>query len=97
MRDELAGAPGELVTREGALAAWLALPEPWRAPDFIAAAAAEGVRPGSAEACVVGKTPPPDAVLLSLGPDLDHEGLRAAGAGLRRALARDASSVEQVA
>jgi DNA-binding transcriptional MocR family regulator len=54
----------------GHLYAWLHLPEPWRANDFVAEAARRKVRITSSEAFAVGRAEPPHAVRISFGlPD----------------------------
>ena len=57
------------------LSVWLPLPEPWRAQDFVAAAAARGVDVTSPDHFVVGRSPAPHAVRVCLGSPAAREQL----------------------
>jgi DNA-binding transcriptional MocR family regulator len=61
--------------------AWLHLPDPWRASDFITQAASRGVTLVSPEPFCVGSQPAPQAVRICLTPPLHREQL---GTGLQR-------------
>ncbi len=65
MRNKL----GHLAYRshKNSLSAWLHLPEPWRAQDFVTAAAEQGVDVTSPDHFVIGHAPAPQAVRLCLG------------------------------
>jgi DNA-binding transcriptional MocR family regulator len=51
----------------GSLHAWLSLPEPWRAGDFVAAMRDQGVAIASAETFAIGRASAPHAVRICLG------------------------------
>lgn len=53
---------------EGALHCWLHLPEPWRASQFVAAAAEADVVLSAAHAFTIGRAQNPHAVRVCLGP-----------------------------
>jgi DNA-binding transcriptional MocR family regulator len=57
---------------------WLTLPETWRAEDFVAAARRRHVGLTPAVAFAVGRTPPPNAVRLCIGPPASDETLERA-------------------
>ncbi|MCI4660997.1 MAG: PLP-dependent aminotransferase family protein [Neomegalonema sp.] len=57
----------EMVLCDHTCIAWLCLPEPWRASDFVAACEARGVLIKSAEAFAVGRAPAPHAVRIGYG------------------------------
>jgi DNA-binding transcriptional MocR family regulator len=52
--------------------AWLELPDPWLADDFVAQARHRGVAVTPTDAFVVGRTPMPQAVRVCFGPEPDH-------------------------
>ncbi|MFC3390278.1 PLP-dependent aminotransferase family protein [Aidingimonas halophila] len=52
--------------------AWLALPDPWRATDFVSRAAERGVTVISADPFCVGSQPAPQAVRLCVTPPADR-------------------------
>jgi DNA-binding transcriptional MocR family regulator len=51
----------------GHVYAWLHLPEPWRANDFVAEAARRKIRITSPEAFAIGRTEPPHAIRICFG------------------------------
>lgn len=53
---------------DGALHAWLHLPDPWHASQFVAIAKEEGVTLSAAHAFSIGRDRPPFAVRVCLGP-----------------------------
>lgn len=69
-----------------ALHLWLALPAPWRAGDFTAAAAREGVIVAPGHAFAMGRGHAPHAVRVSLGAAADRARLRTALARLGQLL-----------
>ncbi len=78
------------------LSAWLHMPEPWRAQDFLAVAAEQGVDVTSPDHFVIGRAPAPHAVRLCLGSPATRDELdRALGilADLLRAEPVAAASV----
>ncbi len=56
---------------------WLSLPEPWRAEEFVTQVRTRKVIVMPAEAFVVGRSQPPHAVRICIGPAQNHERLRA--------------------
>ena len=57
---------------------WLPLPEPWRADEFVAAAAAAGISIAPTHSFVVGRAEPPHAVRFCVGAALDFAELEIA-------------------
>jgi DNA-binding transcriptional MocR family regulator len=55
--------------------AWLELPTPWRADDFVAQARRRGVTVTPTDAFVVGRSPSPQAVRVCFGPEPDRKRL----------------------
>jgi DNA-binding transcriptional MocR family regulator len=68
------------------LHAWLALPDPWRAVDFVQRAAERGVTLIGAEPFCVGSQPAPQAVRICITPPPDRDQLRVALERLRELL-----------
>lgn len=68
-RDILFDILGEqtLVAAPGHVFAWMHLPDPWRANDFVAEAARRDIRITSSEAFAVGRADPPHAVRICYG------------------------------
>ncbi len=60
---------------DGSLHAWLHLPDPWHASQFVAAAKEEGVTLSAAHAFSIGRARPPFAVRVCLGPPRTEERL----------------------
>lgn len=60
---------------EGSLSAWLHLPDPWHASQFVNAAEREGVLLSAAHAFSIGRARPPFAVRVCLGPPRTDERL----------------------
>jgi DNA-binding transcriptional MocR family regulator len=82
MLREVLGGDG-LRTHPGSFHAWLTLPEEWRAEDFAVAARRRGVGVTPAAAFAVGRTPPPNAIRITLGAPVEDDRLRRALAVLR--------------
>jgi DNA-binding transcriptional MocR family regulator len=59
----------------GHVYAWMHLPEPWRANDFVAEAARRDIRITSSEAFAVGRSDPPHAVRICYGLPPTREAL----------------------
>lgn len=76
----------ELHAHPCGLHAWLQLPEPWRAVDFVQRAAENGVTLIGAEPFCVGSQPAPQAVRICLTPPPDRELLKLALQRLARLL-----------
>lgn len=66
--------------------AWLALPEPWRAKEFVEAAAKVGVTLIDSEPFCVGSQPAPQAVRICVTPPTDREHIRIAAQRLAELL-----------
>ena len=76
----------------GHVYAWLHLPEPWRANDFMAEAARRKVRITSSEAFAVGRADPPHAVRICYGLPETREKMAAGLKTLADMLAAPAAS-----
>ncbi|MEO1277149.1 MAG: hypothetical protein AAFV96_17870 [Pseudomonadota bacterium] len=74
---------GAIAWRETSSMAWITLPEPWRASDFVAACDGAGVLLKPAEVFAVGRASAPHAVRIGFGIVQDREMLEQ-GLGLVR-------------
>lgn len=90
VRDILDGCTFDAVP--GHVYAWLHLPDPWRANDFVAEAARRKVRITSSEAFAVGRAEPPHAVRICYGLPDTREKMVAGLKTLADILAAPASS-----
>ncbi len=79
-------APWKPAIPAGAITAWLTLPEPWRAQEFVAAARGEGVVISPAEHFTLSRHVDTHAVRLCLGPPKSQDQLRQALKTLARLL-----------
>ena len=80
---------------EGAITAWLSLPEPWRAQEFVQAALREGIVISPAEHFTLSRQADTHAVRLCLGPPRTREHLRQALRTLARLLASPPLALNQ--
>jgi DNA-binding transcriptional MocR family regulator len=90
VRDILGGHAFDAVP--GHVYAWLHLPEPWRANDFMAEASRRKVRITSSEAFAVGRAEPPHAVRICYGLPRTREAMVAGLKTLANMLAAPAAS-----
>jgi DNA-binding transcriptional MocR family regulator len=79
---EVFGGPGLRADPAG-FHAWLTLPEEWRPEDFAATARRRGIGVTPAIAFAAGRTPPPNAIRLTLGTPAEDNRLRRALLTLR--------------
>ncbi len=71
---------------KGSLSAWLHLPDPWHASQFVSAAERDGVVLSAAHAFSIGRSRPPFAVRVCMGPPRTDERLVEALRRLKRIL-----------
>jgi DNA-binding transcriptional MocR family regulator len=86
---EMLGGAG-LDTHPAAFHAWIGLPDECRPEDFAAVARKRGVGVTPAAAFAVGRTPPPNAIRVSLGAPIDEDTLKRGLGVLREMIAEKA-------